>query len=121
MEGADFLERVRERIMADVVQECRRPDDRLLLLADRDRMLGLAKQCQRASREMMRAESVLKARMRCAGINEVGPAKLANVTQTLKDFGIDEFERQLVDADVVPDGVAQNLEPRRPLIAWGPR
>ena len=107
MEGADFLERVRERIMADVVQECRRPDDRLLLLADRDRMLGLAKECQRASREMMRAE--------------VGPAKLANVTQTLKDFGIDEFERQLVDADVVPDGVAQNLEPRRPLIAWGPR
>jgi len=121
MEGADFLESVREWIVPDVVQECRGPDDRLLFLADRDRMLGLAKERQRASREVMGAEGVLETRMRCARINQVGPAKLADVAQTLKDFGIDELERQLVDADVVPDGIAQNLEARRQLIALGAR
>ncbi len=84
-------------------------------------MLGLAKERQRAPREMMGAEGVLETRMRCAGINQVGPPELSDVTQALKDFGVDESESQLVDADVVPDGVAQNLEARRPLIAFGSR
>ena len=59
--------------------------------------------------------------MRGAWVNEVRPSELTNVSESLEYLGIDELERQVVDADVVPDGVAQNLEPRRPLIAWGPR
>jgi hypothetical protein len=84
-------------------------------------MLGLAKEGQRAAREMVSAQGVLETRMGCAGIDQVGPAKLADVPQALKDLCIDELESQRVDADVVPDGVAQNLEARRPLIALGPR
>ena len=38
------------------------------------------------------------------------PAELANVPQALKCPGVDERERELVDADVVPERVAQNLE-----------
>jgi hypothetical protein len=70
---------------------------------------------------MMRAQCVLEARVSCTGINEVGPTELPNVAKPLKNFGVDELQRQLVDADVVPDGVAQNLEARSPLILFGPR
>ncbi len=63
---------------------------------------------------MMGAERVLEARVSGAGINEVGPAELPDVAQPLKNFGVDELQRQLVDADVIPDGVAQDLEADRP-------
>jgi hypothetical protein len=63
---------------------------------------------------MMRAERVLEAGVSRAGINQICPAKLPDVTQTLKNLGVDELERQLVDADVIPDGVAQDLEADRP-------
>jgi ribosomal protein S3 len=52
--------------------------------------------------------------MRRTRINEIRPAKLSDITQTLKNFGINEPQRQRVDADVIPDGVAKNLEPRAP-------
>ena len=69
----------------------------------------------------MRSESVLESRVRCPWINEVRPAELTHVAQALEDFGIDKPERELVDADVVPDGIAQNLEARDPFIPVGSR
>ncbi len=56
--------------------------------------------------------------MRGAWVNEVRPSELTNVSQSLEYLGIDELERQVVDADVVPDGVAQNLEAHRPTSLW---
>ena len=47
-------------------------------------------------------------------IDEIRPAELANVAEALKYLGVDELEGQLVDADVIPDGVAQDLEADRP-------
>ena len=41
--------------------------------------------------------------------------------KALKDFGVDERERQLVDSNVVPDGVAQNLEAHSPSLGPGRR
>jgi hypothetical protein len=70
---------------------------------------------------MVRAQRVLEPRVGGAGIDQVRPAKLADVAKALKYFGVDELESQLVDADVVPDGVAQNFKTRRPLIALSSR
>src|SRR6266480_1115934 len=66
---------------------------------------------------MVGAQCVLEARMRRARINEIRPPKLADVSEPLKDFRIHEREREFVDADVVPDGVAQNLEAHRPSLS----
>ena len=122
MQRPDLFQSVRERIVTDVVEQRRRPDNGLLLFADRgDGVLSLAKERQRAAREMVSAECVLEPRMRRARIDEVRPPKLADVAQTLKDFCVDELQRQLVDSDVVPDGVAQDLEVRAPFIAAGSR
>jgi hypothetical protein len=66
---------------------------------------------------MMRAERVLKARVGRAGINEVRPSELTDVPKALKDFRVDERERQLVDTNFFSDGVAQNLEAHSPSLA----
>jgi hypothetical protein len=63
--------------------------------------------------------------VRGTGIDEVSPPELANVPQSLEDFGVDETETQLVDTNVVPDGVAQYFEVHGPsfygFILWGRR
>ena len=117
VQGTDLLQRMRERIMTDVVQERGGSNDRLLVFADRDQVLGFAKERQRAPREVVRAERVLESRMGGAGIDEISPTELPHVAQPLKDLGVDQPERQLVDADIVPDRVTQNLEACAPSIA----
>ena len=63
---------------------------------------------------MVGTERVLETRVRCARIDEICPTQLSDVAEALEDFGVDEPQRQLVDTNVVPDGVAQNLEADRP-------
>src|SRR5437773_6878896 len=70
---------------------------------------------------MVCTQRVLEARVRRARIDEIRPTELANISQPLKDLRIHERQRQLVDADVVPDGVAQNLEAHRPSLSLGVR
>jgi hypothetical protein len=41
---------------------------------------------------MVGAERVLESRVGGAGIDEVGPSELADVPESLKDFGVDEVE-----------------------------
>src|SRR5258706_3237941 len=68
---------------------------------------------------MMGAERVLEPRVGRARIDEVRPPELPHVPKALKDFGVDERERQLVDSNVVPDRVAQNLEAHSPSLGPG--
>lgn len=117
MKRTDLLESVGERVVSDVVEQRRRPDYRLVDFSDRRRVFGFAKERQRATREVVGAECVLESRVGRAGVDEVSPTELANVSEPLKDFGVDERERQLVDTNVVPDRVAQNLEANRPSLA----
>ena len=114
VQRADLFQRVRERVVSDVVEQRRGPDDRLLLLADRGGVFRFAKERERASREVVGAERVLESRVCRARIDEVRPSELADVPESLKDFGVDEAERELVDANVIPDGVAQDLEVHGP-------
>jgi hypothetical protein len=121
MQRANLFERVREGIVSDVVEQRRRPDDRLLAVGDRDRLLGFAKERECAPGKVVSAERVLEPRMGSAGIDEIRPTELADIAQALEDFGIDEAQCELVDADVVPDRVAQNLETRAPFVSLGAR
>jgi hypothetical protein len=50
----------------------------------------------------------------CAGIDEIRPAQLTDVSEALKNFRVGELESQLVDTNVIPDRVAQNLEAHGP-------
>src|SRR5688572_14798245 len=58
---------------------------------------------------MVCPQRVLESSVGGAGIYEIGPAKLPDVPKSLDDVRVDESERELVDSDVVPDGVAQYL------------
>ena len=107
--------------MSNVVKKRRGSDDCLLVLTNRDRILCLAKKREGATRQVVRPQCVLESRMGRARVDEVRPAQLPDVAEPLKDFGIDETERELVDSDVVPDRVAQNLEAHAPFIAVGSR
>jgi hypothetical protein len=63
---------------------------------------------------MVRAERVLEAGVCSTGINEVCPSELTDIPESLKDFRVYEVERELVDPNVVPDWIAQDLEPHGP-------
>jgi hypothetical protein len=104
-----------------IVEECSRPDNRLVIFAYRDRVFGFAKERQRSPRQVISPQRVLESRVCGAWIYQVRPAKLADVSQPLKDLGVDELEGEIVDADVVPERVAQNLEARASLASLGPR
>jgi hypothetical protein len=106
----DFLERVRERIVSDIMKERRRSNYRLFFSICTTEPVALGHQRQRSARQMIRAECVLEPRVGRSGINEIRQAKLPDVSESLKDFRIDETERQLVDTNVVPDWVAQDFE-----------
>jgi hypothetical protein len=58
---------------------------------------------------MICAERVFESRVSRAGVHEIRESELPDVSQSLKNLRVDEAECQLVDTDVVPKGVAQNL------------
>src|SRR3989442_1204545 len=66
---------------------------------------------QRAAREVVRAERVLEAAMRGAGIDEERVPQLTDVTQPLDGGGVDHGQRFGIEPDVVPERVADDLEP----------
>src|SRR5215210_698241 len=111
--------------MSDVVKERRRPDYCLLLLADRSRVLGFAKERQSAPRKVVGSECVLEPRVRRARVDEVCPSQLTDISQALEHVCVDKVERQLIDTNVIPDGVAQYLEVHdrscRVVSRWGRR
>src|SRR6266566_4743075 len=84
-----------ERVMADVMQQRRELDLQLL---------GCT------TGKMVRAQRVLKLGVRGARVNEKGITELPDVPQTLEGRRIDDCERLGLEADVVPQRVANDLE-----------
>lgn len=107
---ADFLERMREGIVTDIVQQSCSSHDGLLFRISSAEPFALRHRGECSAREVIRAERVLEARVSRAGINEISESELPDVAQPLKNLCVDEPKSQLVDADVVPEWVAQNLE-----------
>src|SRR5258705_356537 len=93
--GARLFECVREGVMPDVVQQ----RGELYL-----ELFGYA------AGKMVRAECVLKPGVRGARVNEKRVAELPDVPQTLKRRCVDDRERFGLEADVVPQRVANDLE-----------
>jgi hypothetical protein len=62
---------------------------------------------------MVGAECVLEPSMGGAWIDEVCPSQLPHISQALKNVGVDEVERDLIDPNVIPDRIAQYLEANR--------
>ena len=110
---ARFLEGVRERIVADVVQQRREPQCHAVALGDLGEFAALLERGERQAREVVGAERVLEAGVGGAGIDEEGVAELADVAQALHRRGVEHRQRGLVEADVVPEGIADDLEVAR--------
>ena len=81
-----------------------------LIGTDSIELSPLAQQRDRAAREVIRAQRVLEARMRRAGIDQVSKAELSHIAQALEVAGVHELHRERVNPDVVPEGVANDLE-----------
>src|SRR5258708_7439364 len=62
----------------------------------------------------VRAERVFKARVACARVDEEGEPQLPHVAQALERRRVDEPQREWIDADVVPQRVADDFQ------AFGP-
>ncbi len=107
---AGFLERVRERIMADVVQKRGESHGEAIVLGDPVQLAALLERRQGAARQMIRAERMLEPGVGGAGIDEEGEADLADVAQALERRRVEREQRRPVQADVVPEGVADDLQ-----------
>ena len=106
MKRADLLERVREGVMADVVQESGSLRDRALLERDTRQLTALVEKRDGESGQVICAERVLEAGVRGAGVDEVRQPELPNVSEPLENGRVDELHGQRVDTDVVPQRVS---------------
>ena len=105
----DLLQSVRKWIVSDVMKQRGRPHDGIVASAERP-AFALGEQGQRTAGQMVRAQCVLEARMGRAGVHEVRQPQLTHVAQSLHDTGVDQPHREVIDPDVVPQRVADDLE-----------
>ena len=105
-----LFERVRERIVADVVQQRSQPHEHDLFLRYAVQLATLGQQRQCAAREVMGSQRVLEACVCGAWIDEVGMSQLPYVAQPLERRAVDHAQRRRVNADVVPERIPDHLE-----------
>ncbi len=109
MHRADLLERVRERIVSDVVEQRGEPRQ-LHVFAIDEREVGLVlEQREHAARQVVRAEGVLEARVRRAGVDQEGQPELPNVSEPLECRCVDQLEGERIEPDVVPERIADDV------------
>ena len=99
--------------MPDVVQQCREPNGLALPFSHFGELAALIQRCEREAREVIRAQRMLESGMGGAGIDEEGMAELADVAKPLHRCGVQHGQRRRVEADVVPERVANDLEVAR--------
>ena len=92
---AGFLEGMRERIVSDVVEQG----------CHVDVQLGRG-----TPRQVIRPQRMLEARMGRTGIDEKCVAELPDVAEALEGWRIDHRQCLGLEADVVPERVADDLE-----------
>ena len=72
--------------------------------------IGIPELRHDTAREMIGAEGMLETRVRSAGIDEKRVTKLAHVAQALHGRRVEDGERLGLEADVVSERVANDLE-----------
>ena len=114
---AGLLERMREGVMADVVQQRRHPYRKALFGAGGPELAQLLQRRERAPGQMECAECVLEAAVGGAGIDQESVTDLTDVAEALNGGSVQGQERGLVDPDVVPERVADDFSLGRALHA----
>ena len=89
--------------MTDVVQERRQPDHKPFI------GIELTELRDDPARQMISAQSVLEPSVGGAGIDEERVTELADVSQSLYGRCVENRERLGLEADVVPERVANDL------------
>ena len=107
---AGLFERVGEGIVANVVQEGRQPHREAVFVGDPAELAVLLERGEGAARQVIGAERVLETGMGGAGIDEEGVTDLADVAESLDRRRVEREQRRPVEADVVPEGVADDLQ-----------
>ena len=107
---ARLLERVGERIVTDIVEQGGEPDGQTVTRIDPGQLATLLQRRERPSGQVVGAEGVLESGMGGAGIDEKGVAELSDVAEPLDRRRIEHELRRAVEADVVPERVADDLE-----------
>ena len=98
-----------ERIVADVVQQRGHADCQALLLGRGAQLAQLVEGGQRSPRQVIGAECVLETGVGGAGVDQEGMAELADVAEALNRGRVESKQRRVVDPDVVPERVADDL------------
>ena len=109
IQRADLLERVRERVVPDIVQQRRDANVRASAFTDVAQVTALLEQRQRTARQGIRAERVLETRMAGARIYQKRQPELSHVPQPLEGRCVDQAKGERLDTDVIPEGIADDL------------
>ena len=97
-----LLQRMGERVVADVVQQRGEADRDAVVLGDAGQLAPLLQRRQGAPGQVVGAERVLEAGVGGAGIDQEGVPDLADVAQALNGRGVEGQQRRAVESDVVP-------------------
>ena len=103
MGQACFFKRVRKRIVPDVVQQRRQPNDQAVVALDLPQ-LGNDAACQ-----VIGTEGMLKACVCGARIDEKRVTELPDIAQALYGRCVQDRQRLWLEADVVPERVADDF------------
>ena len=107
---ARLLQRVGEGIVPDVVEQGGEPDRETVVGRHVLELAPFLQAREGAARQVVGAEGVLEPGVGGAGIDEEGVADLADVAQPLHRRRVQREERGAVEADVVPEGIADDFE-----------
>src|SRR5687768_3217633 len=103
--GLELLERVRERVVADVVEEGRVGNELLAFPHFRWGRTPLAQQTERGGGEVIHTERVIEARVRRARIDQVREPELSDVAETLEGVRVHDPGGRGIEPDRVPQRV----------------
>ena len=108
-EGHQLFEGVRERVVADVVEQSGGQEDADVLVLQLQRRIGLQKPQEKLFGQMVDAERVLEAGVTRPRVDEVDEAELADFAQPLEIPSIHQRQQRVWKVDVPPDRVADGL------------
>jgi hypothetical protein len=96
--------------MADVVQQRRNAHITALGVTDPHQIAALLQQRERAPRQVIRAERVLKTRMAGARIHQERQPELPHIPQPLERGRVDQSKRKRINPDVIPEWIADDFQ-----------
>jgi len=106
----DLLQRMGEGVMPDVVQQRRRLDQPAIEGRDLRQFPRVLEGAHGEPGEVEGAQRMFEAGVRRAGIDQMRQAELAHVAQPLERRRVEEPEIGPLDADVVPERIAQRRQ-----------